>query len=115
MKAPALARAVTLAALTTFAVGFAIAQTPAPQPSTPQPATSTERPLSADLPVPPPPAINAKAWVVLDAASGNVLAGENYDTPLEPASITKVMNSYVIAAEMAGGKAKGTAGALIVR
>ena len=106
MKAPALARAVTLAALTTFAVGFAIAQTPAPQPSTPQPATPTGRPLSADLPVPPPPAINAKAWVVLDAASGNVLAGENYDTPLEPASITKVMTSYVIAAEMAGGKVK---------
>ncbi|MHB8911767.1 MAG: D-alanyl-D-alanine carboxypeptidase family protein [Lysobacter sp.] len=103
MKAPALARAVTLAALTTFAVGFAIAQAPAPQPATP-----TARALSADLPVPPPPAIIAKAWVLLDAASGNVLAGENIDTPLEPASITKVMTSYVIAAEMAGGKVKDT-------
>ncbi len=104
MKAPALARAVTLAALTTFAVvGLAIAQTP-----TPQPATPAVRPLSADLPVPPPPAITAKAWVLLDAASGNVLAGENIDTPLEPASITKVMTSYVIAAEMAGGKVKDT-------
>lgn len=108
MKAPALARAATLAALTTFAVGFAIAQTPATQPSTPQPATPATRPLSADLPVPPPPAINAKAWVLLDAASGNVLAGENQDMPLEPASITKVMTSYVIAAEMAGGKVKET-------
>ena len=103
MKAPALARAATLAALTTFAVGFALAQAPAPQPATPAP-----RPLSADMPVPPPPAINAKAWVVLDAASGNVLAGENQDMPLEPASITKVMTSYVIAAEMAGGKVKDT-------
>jgi len=103
MKAPALARAVTLAALTTFAVGLAIAQSPTPQPATPAP-----RPLSADMPVPPPPAITAKAWVLLDAASGNVLAGENYDTPLEPASITKVMTSYVIAAEMAGGKVKDT-------
>ena len=42
----------------------------------------------------------------MDAASGNVLAGENIDQPLEPASITKVMTSYVIAAEMAGGKVK---------
>lgn len=103
MKATALARAAVLAALTTFTVGLALAQAPAPQPATP-----IARPLSADLPVPPPPAIDAKAWVLLDAASGNVLAGENYDTPLEPASITKVMTSYVIAAEMAGGKVKDT-------
>ena len=103
MKAPALARAATLAALTTFAVGFALAQAPAPQPATP-----AQRPLSADMPVPPPPAINAKAWVVLDAASGNMLAGENQDLPREPASITKVMTSYVSAAEMAGGKVKDT-------
>lgn len=103
MKAPALARGTALAALTTFVIGFALAQAPAPQPTTPAP-----RPLSADLPVPPPPAITAKAWVLMDAASGNVLAGENYHTPLEPASITKVMTSYVIAAEMAGGKVKDT-------
>ena len=103
MKSPALVRGAAFAALATFAVGLALAQSPAPQPSTPAP-----RALSADLPVPPPPAITAKAWVLMDAASGNVLAGENYDTQLEPASITKVMTSYVIAAEMAGGKVKDT-------
>ena len=103
MKAPALARAAALAALTTFVIGFALAQAPAPQPTTPAP-----RPLSADLPVPPPPAIIGTAWVLMDAASGNVLAGENYNAQLEPASITKVMTSYVIAAEMAGGKVKDT-------
>ena len=103
MKAPALARAAALTALTTFVIGFALAQAPAPQPTTPAP-----RPLSADLPVPPPPAIIGTAWVLMDAASGNVLAGENYNAQLEPASITKVMTSYVIAAEMAGGKVKDT-------
>jgi D-alanyl-D-alanine carboxypeptidase (penicillin-binding protein 5/6) len=103
MKSPALVRGAAIAALATFAVGLALAQSPAPQPATPAP-----RALSADLPVPPPPAITAKAWVLMDAASGNVLAGENYDTQLEPASITKVMTSYVIAAEMAGGKVKDT-------
>lgn len=101
MKAPALARGAVLAALTTFVAGLALAQTPA---TPPKPAAA--RALSDALPVPPPPKITGTAWVLMDAASGNVLAGENYDTPLEPASITKVMTSYVIAAEMAGGKVK---------
>ncbi|HEY5802303.1 MAG TPA: D-alanyl-D-alanine carboxypeptidase family protein [Lysobacter sp.] len=101
MKASFTRKAMAFAALTTFAVGLAVAQTPAPQPATAQP------PASDSLPVPPPPAITGTAWVLMDAASGNILAGENYDQRLEPASITKVMTSYVIAAEMAGGKVKG--------
>ncbi|RPE79752.1 D-alanyl-D-alanine carboxypeptidase family protein [Vulcaniibacterium tengchongense] len=87
-----------LAAIATLAVGLAVAQTPAPQPA---------RPAASDaLPVPAPPKIVGTAWVLMDVASGNVLAGENYDQPVEPASITKVMTSYVIAAEMAAGKIK---------
>src|SRR5690606_15837279 len=46
----------------------------------------------------------ATAWVLMDHATGQVLAGENIDERVEPASITKVMTSYVIAAEMAAGK-----------
>ncbi|KIQ98342.1 D-alanyl-D-alanine carboxypeptidase family protein [Lysobacter sp. A03] len=104
-------RALGIAALTTFAFGIAFAQTPAPQPTpqpTPQPQAAEQAPASEALPVPPPPAIVGTAWILMDAASGNVLAGENIDEPLEPASITKVMTSYVIAAEMAGGKVKPT-------
>ena len=78
--------------------GLALAQAPA------RPAA-----LSDDLPVPDAPAPKvSKAWVVMDYATGQVLAGENVDTPVEPASITKVMTSYVIAAEMAAGKVKPT-------
>jgi D-alanyl-D-alanine carboxypeptidase (penicillin-binding protein 5/6) len=78
--------------------GLALAQAPA------RPAA-----LSDDLPVPDAPAPKvSKAWVVMDYATGQVLAGENVDTPVEPASITKVMTSYVIAAEMAAGKVKAT-------
>ena len=93
--------ALALAALATAAVGFAIAQTPAP---TPQPAAA----LSDALPVPPPPKITGNAWLLMDYATGQVLAGENIDTRVEPASITKVMTSYVIAAEMKAGKVKPT-------
>ncbi|MBU8975930.1 D-alanyl-D-alanine carboxypeptidase [Lysobacter sp. MMG2] len=100
MKVPALARAAVVAAAATLVAGLALAQT-TPAPRTALPAASES------LPVPPPPKITGTAWVLMDAASGNILAGENYDTRLEPASITKVMTSYVIAAEMAAGKVKG--------
>lgn len=83
-----------------FASGAAVAQTPAPA----RPAA-----LSDNLPVPDAPAPKvSKAWVLMDYATGQVLAGENVDTQVEPASITKVMTSYVIAAEMAAGKVKAT-------
>lgn len=63
---------------------------------------------------PPPPLVipdaprpgSAKAWLVMDDATGKVLAGDNIDTRLEPASITKVMTSYVIAAELKAGRIK---------
>ncbi|HMT38980.1 MAG: D-alanyl-D-alanine carboxypeptidase [Xanthomonadales bacterium] len=82
--------------------GLATAQAPAPAPA--RPAA-----LSDNLPIPDAPApATSKAWLVMDYATGQVLAGENIDTPVEPASITKVMTSYVIAAEMAAGKVKPT-------
>jgi serine-type D-Ala-D-Ala carboxypeptidase (penicillin-binding protein 5/6) len=76
-----------------------VAQTPTPAA---RPAA-----LSDDLPIPDAPAPKvSKAWLIMDYATGQVLAGDNVDVPVEPASITKVMTSYVIAAEMAAGKIK---------
>ena len=73
---------------------------------TPTPAAKPAA-LSDDLPIPDAPAPKvSKAWLVMDYATGQVLAGENVDMPVEPASITKVMTSYVIAAEMAAGKVR---------
>ena len=81
--------------------GLAFVQTPAP---VAKPAA-----LSDNLPIPDAPApATSKAWLVMDYATGEVLAGENVDAPVDPASITKVMTSYVIAAEMAAGKVKPT-------
>ena len=94
-------RLLLVVALATASLAFA--QTPAPSP-VPKPAA-----LSDNLAIPDPPApATSKAWILMDYATGQILAGENYDTPLEPASITKVMTSYVIAAEMAAGKIKRT-------
>ena len=96
-------RSLLFVALATAGTGFAFAQTPAPAP------VAKPTALSDNLPVPdaPAPAVS-KAWLLMDYATGQVLAGENVDTPVEPASITKVMTSYVIAAEMAAGKVKAT-------
>jgi D-alanyl-D-alanine carboxypeptidase (penicillin-binding protein 5/6) len=91
-----------LAALATTAMGLAIAQTPAPNP---QPAAA---PASAAVAIPPAPTPTATAWVLMDYITGQVLAGENYNERVEPASITKVMTSYVLAAEQKNGKIKPT-------
>jgi D-alanyl-D-alanine carboxypeptidase (penicillin-binding protein 5/6) len=41
------------------------------------------------------PAIPAKAWLLMDFDSGEVLASANPDEPLPPASLTKMMTSLV--------------------
>lgn len=43
----------------------------------------------------PPPTLAAKAWYLLDAGSGQVLAAENADARIEPASLTKLMTTYL--------------------
>ncbi|HJR73673.1 MAG TPA: D-alanyl-D-alanine carboxypeptidase family protein [Luteimonas sp.] len=102
MKSVSATGAAVIGALATAAFGLALAQQPAPQPAAPPAAVA-----SGELPVPPAPAPKvASAWLLMDYATGQVLAGENVDARVEPASITKVMTSYVIAAEMKNGKVK---------
>lgn len=93
-----------IAALATVSVGLAFAQTPAPQPATPSPATAA--PATAAVAIPPAPKPAGSAWVLMDYTTGQVLAGENYNERVEPASITKVMTSYTLAAEQKNGKIK---------
>ena len=54
--------------------------------------------------VPSPPQIAAKAYLLVDANSGEVLAEKNADMPLPPASLTKMMTSYVLATEIDEGR-----------
>lgn len=53
--------------------------------------------------IPSPPAIAAKGYLLMDAESGKVLVEHNADERLPPASLTKMMTSYVIAYEMEQG------------
>jgi D-alanyl-D-alanine carboxypeptidase (penicillin-binding protein 5/6) len=61
-------------------------------------------PAGAGTPVPPPPALPAKGYVLLDAFSGRILVGQNDVERLEPASLTKLMTSYVVFHALKDGK-----------
>jgi D-alanyl-D-alanine carboxypeptidase (penicillin-binding protein 5/6) len=61
---------------------------------------------AAAPPVPPPPSLDATAWVLVDQQSGQVLAGQRVDQPVEPASITKLMSAYAVFKALKDGKLK---------
>jgi D-alanyl-D-alanine carboxypeptidase (penicillin-binding protein 5/6) len=58
--------------------------------------------------VPSPPQVAAKAYLLVDADSGAVLAEHNADMPLPPASLTKMMTSYILAREIEQGTVQVT-------
>jgi len=59
--------------------------------------------LAAALPIPKPPSTGAKSFIIQDFESGRILAENNSDQSVEPASITKLMTAYVIFNELQAG------------
>jgi len=57
----------------------------------------------AATPIPKPPAVGAKGYLVEDFHSGQAIAEKNADQRLEPASITKLMSAYVVFSEIRNG------------
>ena len=55
--------------------------------------------------VPPAPKLPADAYFLMDATTGQVLVDHNGDLALPPASLTKIMTSYVLAEELEAGRA----------
>ena len=53
-----------------------------------------------------PPTLPAKAWLLMDFDSGEVLASDNPDEPLPPASLTKMMTSFLVEQALRSGKLK---------
>ena len=69
--------AVAMLLLTLLTAGRAVAQVP-------------------DVPIPAAPTVNAKSYVVVDADTGYVVASQDPDALVQPASLTKLMSAYVI-------------------
>jgi D-alanyl-D-alanine carboxypeptidase (penicillin-binding protein 5/6) len=55
------------------------------------------------LPVPKPPSIGAKAFILEDFDSGRIIADKDSNQPVEPASITKLMSAYAVFKELHSG------------
>lgn len=89
------ARSVILASLIS---ATAQANTPVPTPT----------PNANPVVVPAAPEISAKAHILIDYYSGQVLAEQNAEERLPPASLTKMMTSYIIGQELLKGNIKRT-------
>ena len=98
MAPPAIAPASAMPTLIAK-VSPAAANTPA---ATSVTAAGSPAPIGAS-PVPP---IAAKSWLVLDVASGQILAAEAADQRVDPASLTKLLTAYLSFAAIRDGKLK---------
>jgi D-alanyl-D-alanine carboxypeptidase (penicillin-binding protein 5/6) len=116
-----------LSAILAIAVGILVpsASSLAAKPHKTKPAAkssaakpNTKKLAAAALALPPlaaqvalaanPPALQSKAWLLMDFDSGEVLASANADEALPPASLTKMMTSYIVEQALRSGKLKPT-------
>jgi serine-type D-Ala-D-Ala carboxypeptidase (penicillin-binding protein 5/6) len=67
------------------------AQTPAPAPTAVAPSAAVS---AAGLPQ--PPEVAARAYLLVDVTAGQVLAAKDADSPVEQASLTKLMTAYIV-------------------
>src|ERR1700710_910783 len=51
---------------------------------------------SAFAQIPAPPEVAARSYLLLDVTANQILAQKDVDTPVEPASLTKLMSAYVV-------------------
>lgn len=60
----------------------------------------------AAVAVPPPPEVVARGYILMDYQSGRVLAESKADERMEPASLTKIMTTYLVSKEIEAGRIK---------
>lgn len=65
-------------------------------------------PARAAAPIPNPPDVNARAYLLSDYQSGRVLAQSHAEDRMEPASLTKLMTAYIVFSALKEGRLKLT-------
>ncbi len=60
--------------------------------------------VAKSTPIPSPPSLSAKSYVLLAVDSGDFLVSVNADEIMEPASLTKIMTAYVVYGEIEAGR-----------
>ncbi len=66
--------------------------------------TTFVSPAHAVFPMPAPPSVDARSYLVVDFNSGAEVAAHNADERTEPASITKLMTAYAVFHELGAGR-----------
>jgi len=61
-------------------------------------------PYAATMPTPAAPIIGAKSYFVIDGKTGHEIAALDADVPLAPASLTKIMTTYVVFSALKQGQ-----------
>src|SRR3546814_5109707 len=90
----------------------AMAHTAPAEPAAPAAAAAPESAANGTGPVTmvselskiPVPTLGAKAWLTLDANSGQIIAAQDPDARVEPASLTKLMSAYVVFEALEAGR-----------
>ena len=59
---------------------------------------------AAGMPTPAAPVIGAKSYLVIDSKTGHEIASLDADAPLAPASLTKIMTTYVVFSALKQGQ-----------
>ncbi len=90
-----------LTALALVATPYAVMAQAAPSeadaaPAVLAPAATAGSVSVGQLATVPAPTLTASAWLTLDVNSGQVIAAQNPDQPVEPASLTKLMSAYLV-------------------
>lgn len=105
-------RASRRAAVTLLAAASMLAATPSwaqPAPATQAAPAATVRFdlggfVQPTVGMPAPPEVAARAYILQDLSSRQTLAARNADQPVEPASLTKLMTSYLVFQALQSGK-----------
>jgi serine-type D-Ala-D-Ala carboxypeptidase (penicillin-binding protein 5/6) len=69
-------------------------------------ASGPTAPALKPLPIPAPPQVQARGYVLIDFESGQTLAATKDDQRLEPASLTKLMSAYAVFHALKDGRIK---------
>jgi serine-type D-Ala-D-Ala carboxypeptidase (penicillin-binding protein 5/6) len=78
-----------------------------PTTATPTSATATPAPAAPPaIAIPSAPQVDARAFILVDYQTNQVLAEKESTARMEPASLTKLMTAYIVFRELAAGKLK---------
>ena len=95
MSVQSLVAACSAASLLVLSPLAQAASTPAAAPAATATAAAALTPMQTLLATVPPPKLDARAWLVVDLTSGQILAEHDAHTQEAPASLTKLMTAYL--------------------